>query len=92
MLTGRGSAAGTLRAEEAAALCEEYVAREGLARRQVLAIIPDHTRSAPIGLFFRTLYRLFGAGPGRIDFLIALGTHPPMSDEAIERRLEFAPG
>ena len=82
----------TLREEEASALCEEFIAREGLTGRRVLAIIPDHTRTAPVGLFFRTLYRLFAGGPGRVDFLIALGTHPPMSEEAIARRLELAPG
>ncbi len=52
--------------------------------RRVLVIIPDGTRSAPIPLFFRLLYEQLGRRVARLDYLIALGTHPPMSDEAID--------
>lgn len=73
-------------------LCSEFVEREDLASKRVLAVIPDHTRTAPIDLLFRTLYGLLAAKPGRLDFLIALGTHPPMNETAIDRRLGLAPG
>jgi nickel-dependent lactate racemase len=92
MTTGRGSPGAVIGEREAEAICADYVAREGLSGRKVLAIIPDNTRTAPIGIFFRSLYRIFGGGPGRIDFLIALGTHPPMSAGEIGRRLGLAPG
>ncbi len=51
----------------------------------MLVIIPDGTRTAPIPLLFRLLYEQLGRRVARLDYLIALGTHPPMSDEAIER-------
>jgi nickel-dependent lactate racemase len=73
-------------------LCTEFVEWEELKGKRVLAIIPDHTRSGPIDVMFRTLYGLLGHGPGRIDFLIALGTHPPMSEQAIDKRLGLEPG
>jgi nickel-dependent lactate racemase len=53
--------------------------------KRVLVIIPDGTRTAPIPLLFRLLYQELGARVSRLDYLIALGTHPPMSAEAIDR-------
>jgi len=73
-------------------IVEGFVERERLPGKRVLAIIPDHTRSAPIGLLFRELYRLLAQRPGGLDILIALGTHPPMTESAIDRRLELSAG
>lgn len=53
--------------------------------RRVLVIIPDGTRSAPIPLFYRLLYRELGKRVAALDYLIALGTHPPMPEDAIAR-------
>src|SRR5262249_8774330 len=60
----------------------------GLAGKRVLLIVPDSTRTAPVGLLFRTIHDLLGHEAKSLDVLIALGTHPPMSDAAINRRLE----
>ncbi|UCG86921.1 MAG: DUF2088 domain-containing protein [Gemmatimonadota bacterium] len=59
---------------------------------RILGIIPDQTRSGPIDLMFRTLYDLLADRAVALDFLIALGTHPPMTAEAIDKRLGLAPG
>ena len=61
-----------------------------LAGQRVLLIVPDATRTAPVGLLFRTIYDLIGGDTKSLDIMIALGTHPPMSDEAINRRLEIS--
>jgi nickel-dependent lactate racemase len=61
-----------------------------LAGRRVLLIVPDSTRTAPVGLLFRVLHDLLGPQTNALDVMIALGTHPPMSDEAINRRLEIS--
>ena len=45
--------------------------------KRVLVIIPDGTRTAPIPLMFRLLYEQIGRRVARLDYLIALGTHPP---------------
>ena len=57
--------------------------------QRVLVIIPDHTRTAPVGQIFRGLFQQLGGVTQAFDVLVALGTHPPLSEEAICRRLEI---
>jgi len=66
----------------------EGLDRLDLAGRRVLVVIPDGTRTAPIGLFFGLLGDLLGSKVAALDYLIALGTHPPMDDSAKGRLLE----
>src|SRR6266508_639290 len=58
--------------------------------KKVLLIVPDGTRSAPVGLLFQTLHRQMGEVAKAFDVLIALGTHQPMSETAICQRLEIS--
>lgn len=62
----------------------EGVANLSLEGKRVLVIIPDSTRSAPIPLMFKVLYEQLAGHVKRLDYLIALGTHQPMSDAAID--------
>ncbi|MBL9169676.1 MAG: DUF2088 domain-containing protein [Verrucomicrobiales bacterium] len=64
-------------------------AREAYANKRVLLIIPDGTRTAPVGLLFKTLFAQIGGAVKTIDILVALGTHQPMSEAAICDRLEI---
>ena len=57
--------------------------------KRVLVIVPDNTRSAPVGLLFKVLHRQVAHVTKTFDVLIALGTHQPMSETAIRRRLEI---
>ena len=59
-------------------------------QRRVLLIVPDGTRTAPIGMVFRTLYEQIGGVTKSFDVLVALGTHQPMSEAAIRQRLEIS--
>jgi nickel-dependent lactate racemase len=45
--------------------------------QKVLVLIPDHTRSLPLPLLFRILVEILH-DTRRLDFLVALGTHPPL--------------
>jgi len=65
---------------------------EKLAGERVLAIIPDSTRTAPVAQFYRLLCELVGKRAAKLDFLVALGTHPPMSEAAITRLVGAGPG
>ena len=56
--------------------------------QRVLVVIPDGTRSAPIGLLFSLLGDVLGGKVEALDLVIALGTHPPMDDAAKSRLLE----
>jgi nickel-dependent lactate racemase len=53
--------------------------------KRVLVIIPDHTRTMPLPLFFRLLTKHLQPRARAVDFLVALGTHPPLSDGALLR-------
>lgn len=58
-----------------------------LAGKRVLIIIPDGTRTAPMPLMFRLFHEYLGETVAALDYLIALGTHRPMSEEAINKLL-----
>ena len=58
--------------------------------QKVLLIVPDGTRTAPIGVMFKALFGQIGDVTRAFDVMIALGTHQPMSEEAICRRLEIS--
>ena len=58
--------------------------------KKILLIVPDHTRTAPVGLLFKTIFDQIGAATKHLDVLVALGTHPAMSEDAICQRLEIS--
>ncbi|MHB8381716.1 MAG: lactate racemase domain-containing protein [Candidatus Binataceae bacterium] len=64
----------------------------GYRGKRVLLIVPDATRTCPLGLFFAALFDEIGTVASELDVLIALGTHPPMTEDAICRRLEISAG
>jgi lactate racemase len=70
-------------------LCAAEIARWDVRDRRVLMIVPDGTRSAPMGVMLRVLHQLLGTQTAAFDVLVALGTHPPMSDAAINARFEI---
>ncbi len=73
---------------------QELVARacpaEMYRGKKVLLIVPDATRTAPVGLLFQTLHRQIAQVTKALDVLIALGTHQPMSEAAICQRLAIS--
>lgn len=72
---------------EVRSLLGNGLARLELGGARVLVVIPDGTRTAPMPMMFRLLTELLGPEAERLDFLIALGTHPPMDDAARSRLL-----
>ena len=61
--------------------------KDDFAGQRVLLIIPDATRTAPLPLLFDALFRDVRPHCQSLDVLVALGTHPPMSDVQIARLL-----
>ena len=55
--------------------------------RRVLLIVPDATRTCPLDTLFAGLHAQIGSATAAFDVMIALGTHQPMSEEAIRERL-----
>lgn len=53
---------------------------------RVLALIPDRTRTLPLPHLFQAAARSL-ADAAQVDFLVALGTHPPLAPDEIDRLL-----
>lgn len=66
-------------------LAEDMIAQtlhQGLsqfAHKRVLVLIPDHTRSLPLPFLFRHMAEAL-AQTEKLDFMVALGTHPALSE------------
>src|SRR5262245_38537738 len=58
--------------------------------QRVLVVVPDGTRTAPVGLLFQTLFKQIGGLARQIDVIAALGTHQPMSEAQFRERLEIS--
>jgi nickel-dependent lactate racemase len=85
LLAGRGSATEVMEDAAVEDLLTRALERLPLAGRRVLAIVPDGTRTAPIPLLYRLLAAHLAPRAARLDYLVALGTHPAMPEVAIER-------
>ena len=53
--------------------------------KRVIAIIPDGTRTMPMPQMFAHLQQILRPRVKALDFLVALGTHPMMSDEHLSK-------
>ena len=86
-VTGRGVDHGYLADDELGAIAREGLARLPVDGRRLLVIIPDGTRTMPMGLVFEMLDRELGPRVAALDFLVALGTHTPMDDAQLTRHV-----
>jgi lactate racemase len=85
MLTGKGFTDRFLAEAEIRDLMTTALAQTELDGKRVIILIPDSTRTAPIPLMFRLFHEALKDRVAKLDYLIALGTHQPMSEEAINK-------
>ena len=52
--------------------------------QKVLVLIPDHTRTLPLPFLFRQMVEIL-EDTKQLDFMVALGTHPPLDADSICR-------
>jgi len=90
MISAVAQQGGCLGPSEVADVVARACPRASYAGQRTLVIIPDGTRSGPIGLVFRALHGHLAAVAKQIDILVALGTHQPMSEAAICQRIEIS--
>ncbi len=83
------SAGAFLSSEQARTLIAEACPAKEYRDKKILLIVPDATRTCPLGMLFARLFDQVGAVTRALDVMIALGTHQPMSEEAICQRLEI---
>ncbi|MEJ2732503.1 MAG: lactate racemase domain-containing protein [Anaerolineae bacterium] len=84
-LLGKGSPDEYLDDDSVRELVARAVERLQLDGQRVLVLVPDGTRTAPIPLFFRLLHEMLWGRVAALDYLVALGTHQLMTEEALER-------
>ena len=84
MVIGLGDVTKEVTREQVLALVTEACATLAVDGKRVLIVIPDATRTAPIPLMFDLFYEVLGERVERLDYLIALGTHQPMAQAAID--------
>jgi nickel-dependent lactate racemase len=51
--------------------------------KRVLVLTPDGTRTCPLPVMIRALHEVIGKRTARLDFMVALGTHPVMTEKEI---------
>ena len=51
--------------------------------KRVLVLTPDATRSCPLPMMVRAIREVIGGRAAELDFMVAVGTHPPLSEEKI---------
>ena len=84
-LIGFGLTDRFLTGDEVDTILADCLAQLPLDGKRVLVIIPDATRTMPLHLFFSLLTARLKGRVQALDFLVALGTHPPLDEAALLR-------
>jgi nickel-dependent lactate racemase len=87
MLIERQNKRGIVTNEQAAQAIAEFFAQNDYTGKRVLLIVPDNTRSGPIGEIFKIIFECLRGKARALDVLIALGTHQPLTEQQICKRL-----
>jgi nickel-dependent lactate racemase len=82
---GKGSAEKYLSQDEVRQIVAEAVASAGFDGKRVLVLIPDGTRTMPMPLMFELFQELLKPRVKALDYLVALGTHAPMTDAQLSK-------
>jgi lactate racemase len=86
-MNGSGSAGTFLRQDEIASILGKAITDWKPDGKRVLVVIPDNTRTCPLDQVFPILYAHLERRVKALDFLVALGTHPPMTPDQILSRV-----
>jgi len=85
MVIGKGSASEYLTTSQAREIVAQAVASLPLDGKRVLMIIPDGTRTMPMPMMFDLFEEILKPRVKALDYLVALGTHPLMTDEHLSK-------
>ena len=80
MVVGEGSPTRLLSPDTVHGIVEAAFPPAAVTGRRVLVIVPDGTRTMPMPLMADALERIVGPRSAALDYLVALGTHQPMTD------------
>jgi len=82
---GKGSASQYLNTEQMGEIVEQAISSLDIQGKRVLVIIPDSTRTMPMPAMFSLFQKLLRPRLATLDYLVALGTHPLMTDEQLTK-------
>lgn len=85
MIAGKGFTDRYLTHAEIRQIVEEGLAALPVDGKRVLIIIPDSTRTMPMPTMFALFQELLLPRLKKLDFLVALGTHPLMDDRQLSK-------
>ena len=85
MVIGKGLTVGYLQSEEIRHIAGQAIESVALSGKRVLILIPDGTRTMPMALMFEVFDELLRPRVKALDYLVALGTHPLMTDAQLTR-------
>jgi nickel-dependent lactate racemase len=83
VIAGKGGPELNLSLDEARELLEKGTPKELVEGKRVLVLTPDATRTCPLPLMITALADTIGGRVARLDFMVSLGSHTPMSEEQI---------
>jgi nickel-dependent lactate racemase len=85
MAIGKGCADCYLTSEETSQVVRDGLSSLAIDGKRVLVIIPDGTRTMPMPLMFDLFEEHLASRVAALDYLVALGTHPIMSDQHLSK-------
>ena len=88
LLAGKGVTEGYLSNCQTYEILKQAFEKLDLDGKRVLVLIPDKTRSCPMPMLFRAMVDLLGSRTAKLDFLICLGTHTPMTEDEIDELVD----
>ncbi len=80
-----GSAERYLKPGEVRRIVRQALSSLALTGKRLLVIIPDGTRTMPMPLMFDAIEAEAGTRASALDYLVALGTHQPMTDPQLSQ-------
>lgn len=83
MMIGSGQPHAALSETQIRNIVESGTPPELYRGKRVLVLTPDTTRTCPLPLMVSIFQEVIGAEARRLDFMVALGSHQPLSDERI---------
>ncbi len=80
---------GTVSIEQVREAIGTFFSKNDYTGKRILLIIPDNSRSGPIGDIFKIIFENIKSKTKALDCLVALGTHQPMSEKQFCTRLNI---
>ena len=85
MTIGKGAENAYLSADDVRQVITQAFDSEKLDGKRVLVLIPDGTRTMPMPEMFALLQEILRPRVKALDYLVALGTHTPMTDRQLSK-------